>query len=200
MTKKQQKAMIERKKAEAEKKKAIELENKSAEVEQEDEDLVDQNLEVITLLSGVDFEIGYCVDQETITDKILYLAEQEKNVLSNFKDKDQILKNGIYRELYDTVIDVFGHYLTILRNRLDLIIKSEKLHATMNHLQFKVGDLKQDKINNKFKVRLLRYKNWLYFWQKLREHKIERRKAKLEYKAKVKELKKQLKEGVVMSP
>lgn len=200
MTKKQQKAMIERKKAEAEKKKAIELENKSAEVEQEDEDLVDQNLEVITLLSGVDFEIGYCVDQETITDKILYLAEQEKNVLSKFKDKDQILKNGIYRELYDTVIDVFGHYLTILRNRLDLIIKSEKLHATMNHLQFKVGDLKQDKINNKFEVRLLRYKNWLYFWQKLREHKIERRKAKLEYKAKIKELKKQLKEGVVMSP
>lgn len=200
MTKKQQKAMIERKKAEVEKKKAIELENKSAEVEQEDEDLVDQNLEVITLLSGVDFEIGYCVDQETITDKILYLAEQEKNVLSKFKDKDQILKNGIYRELYDTVIDVFGHYLTILRNRLDLIIKSEKLHATMNHLQFKVGDLKQDKINNKFEVRLLRYKNWLYFWQKLREHKIERRQAKLEYKAKIKELKKQLKEGVVMSP
>lgn len=190
MTKKQQKAMIERKKAEAEKKKAIEQENKLAEF----------NPKMVTLLSGIDFEIEYCIDQETITDKILYLAEQEKEILSKFKDKDQILKNGIYRELYDTVIDVFGHYLTILRNRLDLIIKSEKLHATMNHLQFKVGDLKQDKINNKFKVRLLRYKNWLYFWQKLREHKIERRQAKLEYKAKVKELKKQLKEGVVMSP
>ena len=199
MTKKQQKAMIERKKAEAEKKKTTEQENKLAESNPKN-DPVPENVKMVTLLSGVDFEIKYCIDQKTITDKILYLAEQEKNVLSKFKDKDQILKNGIYRELYDTVIDVFGHYLTILRNRLDLIIKSEKLHATMNHLQFKVGDLKQDKINNKFKVRLLRYKNWLYFWQKLREHKIERRQAKLEYKAKVKELKKQLKEGVVMSP
>lgn len=199
MTKKQQKAMIERKKAEAEKKKAIEQENKLAESNSKN-DPVPENVEMVTLLSGVDFEIEYCIDQETITDKILYLAEQEKEILSKFKDKDQILKNGIYKELYDTVIDVFGHYLTILRNRLDLIIKSEKQQAAMNRLQFVVGDLKQDKIDNKFKIRLLRYKNWLYFWQKLRKHKIERKKAKLEYKAKIKELKQALKEGVVMSP
>lgn len=199
MTKKQQKAMIERKKAEAEKKKAIEQENKLAESNPKN-DPVPENVEMVTLLSGVDFEIEYCIDQETITDKILYLAEQEKEILSKFKDKDQILKNGIYKELYDTVIDVFGHYLTILRNRLDLIIKSEKQQAAMNRLQFVVGDLKQDKIDNKFKIRLLRYKNWLYFWQKLRKHKIERKKAKLEYKAKIKELKQALKKGVVMSP
>ena len=107
MTKKEQQAMIERKKTEAEKKKTVEPKPEEIpETEENDE-------QVVTLLSGVDFEIGYCTDQETITDKILYLADQEKNILAEFKDKDQILKNGIYKELYDTVIDVFDHYLYI---------------------------------------------------------------------------------------
>lgn len=205
MTKKQQKAMIERKKAEAEKEKAVEQAVEEKETEPNDEP--DQETEQITLLSGVDFEIGYCKDQETITDKILYLADQEKNVLAEFKDKDQILKNGIYKELYDTVIDVFGYYLTILRNRLDLIIKSEKLQAKIDQEQFKVGELKQIKIDNKFAVKMLRYQNWLYFWEKWRENSIERKRIKAEHKAKIRALKiqaakaaKNAKVGVVMSP
>lgn len=197
MTKKQQKAMIERKKAEAEKKKAQEQENKQVESQTKSdlkpkpvsEQQPEQKEVIIELFSGVDFEIEHCTDQETITDKIIYFADQEKNILSEFKDSDQILRNGIYKELYDTIIDVFGHYLTILRNRLDLIVKSEKQQAAMDRLKFIVGDLKQDKIDNKFAVKMLRYQNWLYFWQKWREHSIERKRAKAKYKAKIKALK-----------
>ena len=132
MTKKQQKAMIERKKNEAEKKKAAEQKNQQVETEPKSdpkpkikpEEQSREEEVIITLFTDVDFEIDNCTDQETITDKIIYLADQEKDILSKFKDSDQILKNGIYKELYDTIIAVFNNYLTILRDRLDLIIKS----------------------------------------------------------------------------
>lgn len=196
MTNKQKKAMIERKKTEAKEIQNITANNKS--VEPEKHSIPEDELQAI--LSGINFNIDNCTDQKSISDKMLYLANKEKEVLSEFKEKDMILTNGIYKELYDTIINVFGYYITELKSRLDLIIRSAKLHAAMKRLQFAVGEQKQDKIKNKFQIRILRYKNWLYFWQKLREHKIERSKAKLEHKAKIKELKKQLKEGVVMSP
>ena len=197
MTKKQQKAMIERKKNEAEKKKAAEQKNQQVETEPKSdpkpkikpEEQSREEEVIITLFTDVDFEIDNCTDQETITDKIIYLADQEKDILSKFKDSDQILKNGIYKELYDTIIAVFNNYLTILRDRLDLIIKSEKQQAAINRLKFIVGKLKQNKIDSKFQVKMLRYQNWLYFWKKWREHSIERKREKAKYKAEIKALK-----------
>lgn len=199
MTKKEQQAMIARKKAEAEKKKTTEQANQQVEPSPKSgptpktkpEQQTEQEEVIITLFSDVDFEIDYCTDQETITDKIIYLADQEKEILSKFKNREPILKNGIYKELYDTIIDVFGYYLMILRNRLDLIVKSEKQQAAMNRLQFIVGKLKQNKIDNKFQVKMLKYQNWLYFWRKWREHGIERKREKARYKAEIKALKEQ---------
>lgn len=213
MTKKEKRAMIERKKAEAEQAKTVSdkmEKEKDEKVEKLPEDSVSEyndDDEIIEILSNIDFNIDYCIDQDTITDKVIYLANAEKNILKEFKDNNMILSNGIYRDLYNTIIDVFHNYIDTLKNRLALIIKSEKQQAAMDRLQFIVGDLKQNKIDNKFAIKMLKYKNWLYFWQKWREHGIERKQAKAEHKAKIKALKAQAAEaaknankGVVMSP
>lgn len=208
MTKKEKQAMIERKKAEAEEAKTVSDKTRETE-EKKTEDLPENSVseyndddEIMEILSNIDFNIDYCIDQDTITDKIIYFANAEKNILKEFKDNNMILTNGIYRDLYNTIIYVFDYYINTLRNRLDLIIKSEKQQAAMDRLQFIVGELKQNKIDNKFAIKMLRYQNWLYFWQKWREHRIERKRAKAEHKAKIKALKTQLKASrrVVMSP
>ncbi|MBS7401228.1 MAG: hypothetical protein KIG16_01805 [Eubacteriales bacterium] len=149
----------------------------------------DDHDEITEILNGIDFDITGCNTQDTITTKILYLCNQENRVLDKFKENDSVLNTVVYNELYQTIVDSFNNYLTILRERLKLIVKSENLKCAMNRLKFIVGDLRRDKINNKYQVKLLRYKNWLYWWKKWREHNILRKQERERYKAEIKALK-----------
>jgi len=190
MTKKQINAMIERKKKEQQ-----EMEEELEEIDEEEldevieEDIDDDDDEVCKILAQIDFDIDYCTDQETITNKILYFANEERRVLEQFKDKDDVLINDVYFELYNTIIDVFSYYSTILKKRLNLIIESEKLQAKIKELQFAHGELRRDEIDSKYEIKLLKYHNRLYAKQKYQEYKVARKKEREQSKAKLRALK-----------
>lgn len=190
MTKKQINAMIERKKKEQQ-----EMEEELEEIDEEEldevfeEDTDDDDDEVCKILAQIDFDIDYCTDQETITSKILYFANEERRVLEQFKDKDDVLINDVYFELYNTIIDVFSYYSTILKKRLNLIIESEKLQAKIKELQFTHGELRRDEIDSKYEIKLLKYHNRLYAKQKHQEYKVARKKEREQSKAKLQALK-----------
>ena len=156
-----------------------------------DDDPVDYDEcdEITAILNGIDFDITRCTTQESITAKILYLCNEERKVLDEFKDEVQILESTVYDKLYQTIVTVFDNYLNVLKNKLELEVKSSKLKCAMNRLKFIVGDLRRDKIDNKYQIKLLRYKNWLYGWKKWREHNILRKQEKERYKAEIKALK-----------
>lgn len=155
------------------------------------EDVVDygDEDEIAAILDGIDFNIEGCVTQDTITTKILYLCNQEKNVLDKFKENNKILDEAVYDELYQTIITTFDNYISILKSRLDIKVKTAKLRCAMDRLKYIVGDLRRDKINNKYQVKLLKYNNWLYGWKKWHEYRIARKNAKLAAMAELKALK-----------
>jgi|GEM_PF-6729389 len=144
------------------------------EVEEYDENEEELGVEA-GVFNNVDFNIDNCLDKESITKKLLYFADQEREILKQFKDESPIMDDKVYEYLYNSVVNVFGNYQSILRQRLQLKIEEAKLTVGIEQLQFRISKLKRDKINNKFEVRRLRYANRLYNKKKWREYFIERK-------------------------
>lgn len=208
MTDKERQAMIKRIQAEREQRKMAEEETEEIDPEDEDE-ISDTETETIDdddlpeeeeydaeeiepdVFAGIDFNIDDCQDQETITQKILYLTDKEKIILEEFKEKDEILAESVYNDLYNTIVKVFDNYLSILNQRLDLIMLNEECDAEIERLRFELGDLRKDVIDNRHEIRLLKYQNRLYQKKKQQEWRITKKKERAQFLAELRVLKAQ---------
>lgn len=205
MTNKQRQAMIKRIQSEREQLAMAEEEPEEIAPEAEDETLdtetetVDDNddsqeeddTEEIKpdVFAGIDFNIDNCQDQETITQKILYLTDKEKKILEEFKEKDQILAESVYAYLYNTIVNVFENYLTVLNQRLYLITEKARIKAEIEELEFDLKDSRRKKIDVHYQIRLLKYQNRLYNKEKLQELRIKKCKEKAQFLIKLQDLK-----------
>lgn len=135
------------------------------------------------ILSKIDFNIEKCVTQEDITKKILYLNDKENEILKEFKDDHDILADKVYADLYNSIVAMFNNYQILLKQKLQIVLKTKAIQADNDAMEFKFKKLKIETTNNYYKIKLLKYHHRLYKKQKYQEFKIEKQRERAQHKA-----------------
>lgn len=139
------------------------------------------------IFKDINFDISNCDTQDSITKKLLYLSDQEHAVLAKLKDHDQIL-GDVYNYMHDSIVELFQNYQSILQEQLNLIMASEQIQAETERLEFELGELRHQEIDNHFHKRLLKCQNRLYKRKCAVQYRIARRNARRVSKAAIKAL------------